>query len=178
VQRRSELVEGGPARADERRATAPDDTTEGDGHGPSPNAESKNGSSGGGSSTSEAPPPTPGATDPVQVCVDTINKYRATLGLPALARWTAAEPCSNDQAKSDAATGTGHGAFGKCRESAQNECPGWPGPAEKMIPSCLKAMWAEGPGGGHYENMASRRWTKVTCGFSSGASVWGVQDFQ
>jgi hypothetical protein len=63
---------------------------------------------------------------------------------------------------------------------AQNECPGWPGPSNTMIPGCLKAMWGEGPGGGHYENMASTRYTKVACGFYvlPNGKVWSVQNFR
>src|SRR5256885_12298437 len=81
-----------------------------------------------------------------ELCVDTINQYRGTLALPALARWTAAEMCADGQAESDSQTGTAHGAFGRCAEWAQNECPGWPGPAATMTTGCLQAMWNEGPG--------------------------------
>jgi hypothetical protein len=114
-----------------------------------------------------------------QICVDKINAYRATLGLPAYARWSAEEGCANGQAKSDSATSAAHGAFGMCTEMAQNECPGWDGPAQTMIPSCLAAMWSEGPGGGHYENMTGN-YTKVACGFYTlpNGSVWAVQNFR
>lgn len=115
-----------------------------------------------------------------QLCVDEINKYRATLGRPALQRWNTAETCSSTEAQSDSSTGRAHGAFGQCQEMAQNECPGWPGPSDKMIPGCLKMMWGEGPGGGHYENMASTRYTKVACGFYAlpNGNVWSVQNFR
>ena len=119
-----------------------------------------------------------------QLCVDTINQYRATLGLPAYQRWSAEESCADGQAQSDSQSGTAHGAFGKCGESAQNECPGWPGPPGTMIPQCLAMMWAEGPGTdftthGHYINMSSTQYTKVACGFYTlpDGSVWAVQDF-
>jgi hypothetical protein len=122
----------------------------------------------------------PAATTAEQVCVDTINSYRKTLNLPPLARWTGAETCSDSEATSDGQTGQAHGAFPKCGEFAQNECPGWPGPSAQMIPGCLKAMWAEGPGGGHYENMRSSQWTQVSCGFSTlpNGDVWAVQNFK
>lgn len=58
-----------------------------------------------------------------QACVDAINNYRATLSLPPYARWNAEESCADGQAKSDSQSGTAHGAFGKCTENAQNECP-------------------------------------------------------
>lgn len=117
-------------------------------------------------------------------CVDTINMYRATLGLPAYARWHDAEGCSDDEAASDGKTGQAHGAFGQCEENAQNECPGWPTPAESMIDGCLELMWNEGPGAdfsahGHYINMSSTQYTKVACGFAEvNGSIWAVQNFQ
>ncbi len=120
-----------------------------------------------------------------QLCVDTINQYRATLGLAPYQRWTDSESCADGQAKSDSSSGTAHGAFQACGESAQNECPGWPGPPSTMIPSCLKMMWAEGPGSdfsthGHYINMSSTKYTKVACGFTTlpDGKVWAVQDFK
>lgn len=120
-----------------------------------------------------------------QLCVDTINDYRATLDLPPLERWTDAEGCSSGEAKSDSESGTPHGAFGTCGEFAQNECPGWPGPPEDLIVGCLELMWAEGPGEpysehGHYINMTNPNYTKVACGFyeQPDGQWWAVQNFQ
>jgi hypothetical protein len=120
-----------------------------------------------------------------QVCVDTINMYRATLSLPPYARWTDQEKCADGQCSSDSMTMKAHGAFGMCTESAQNECPGWPGPPEMLIKGCLAQMWAEGPGSdfnthGHYINMSSKSYTKVACGFfkTPSGSYWAVQDFR
>jgi len=136
------------------------------------------------------PTPTPTNTtapsgDVAQLCVDRINQYRASIGRPPYARWTAAETCSDDEAASDSVTGQPHGAFGQCGEWAQNECPGWPGPAETMILSCLQVMWNEGPGSdfsqhGHYINMSSQSYTRVACGFAvlPNGAVWSVQNFQ
>ncbi|WP_437795251.1 CAP domain-containing protein [Sorangium sp. So ce693] len=126
-----------------------------------------------------------GATGAAQLCVDTINEHRATLGLPPLARWVEAESCSDEEAESDGNTGEFHGAFGTCDENAQNECPGWGGPPDSMIVPCLQLMWDEGPGEdfekhGHYINMSSTRYTKVACGFHTfpDGSVWAVQNFR
>jgi hypothetical protein len=120
-----------------------------------------------------------------QLCVDTINNYRSTLGLPPYARWTAEEACGDGQAQSDSQTGTAHGAFTRCTELAQNECPGWPTPQETAITGCLQAMWNEGPGAdfathGHYINMSSTQYKQVACGFFTTAAgkVWAVQDFR
>lgn len=131
------------------------------------------------------PFPTPNGNDVEQLCVDTINAYRASIGRPPYARWTAAEVCADNQCVSDGQSHVAHGAFGQCGEWAQNECPGWPGPPEAMIQNCLQMMWTEGPGSdfpthGHYINMASTSYTKVACGFAvmPNGSVWAVQDFQ
>ncbi len=115
-----------------------------------------------------------------EICVATINEYRKTKGLAPYARWTDAEACTDGEAQSDAMTKKAHGAFGKCGELAQNECPGWPGPATTMIPKCMKSMWAEGPGGGHYDAMSSTKYTKVACGFgvASDGSIWAAQNFR
>lgn len=119
-----------------------------------------------------------------QLCVDTINMYRGTLGLPPYQRWTDAETCSDGEAQSDGQTNTPHGAFGTCGEFAQNECPGWPAPPETMIENCLAQMWAEGPGDdfqthGHYINMSSESYTQVACGFAIvNGQVWAVQNFR
>jgi uncharacterized protein YkwD len=128
-----------------------------------------NGGSSGGSGSSAA-----------QTCVDTINKYRASLGLPPYARWSDAESCTAGEAQKDAASMQAHSAFPSCNEFAQNECPGWPGPPESMITQCLELMWMEGPGGGHYDNMTSKTYTQVSCGFAVQAdgSVWATQDFK
>lgn len=131
-------------------------------------------------------PATPASDGAVAaLCVDTINQYRATLGLAAYARWTEGEACADGQSLSDSASGTPHGAFGRCTETAQNECPGSDGTPTSAIGRCLEVMWAEGPGSdfarhGHYINMSSPLYTKVACGFFTTASgrMWSVQDFK
>ncbi|MEB2312002.1 MAG: CAP domain-containing protein [Polyangiaceae bacterium] len=120
-----------------------------------------------------------------RACVDKINAYRDTLGLPHYALWAEAGACSDAEARADAKSGQAHGAFGNCGEHAQNECPGWPIESISAASgSCLDMMWAEGPGEnfqehGHFINMSSTKYTKVACGFSaSSGSVWAVQNFK
>jgi hypothetical protein len=128
---------------------------------------------------------TPTPFDPAQHCVDAINQDRATLRLAPLARWVVAEQCTSSEAQSAAQTGQPHGQFGHCSEMAQNVCPGWAGPADKMIGPCIASEWQEGPGAdyaahGHYLNMSSTRYSRVACGFytAPNGSVWAVQNFQ
>lgn len=175
------IVPGGPSSSA---------TTEADADAPSPT----------GSTSTTPPPPTradAGAKDsggpapvtpPVgngaqEICVNEINKWRATEGLPPLQRWQSAETCTDGQCKSDSETNTAHGAFGRCTENAQNECPGWNGKPETMIQGCLKMMWDEKFGSGqkgHYENMKNTRFTKVACGFyvTPAGKVWAIQNFR
>jgi hypothetical protein len=140
-------------------------------------------SAGGGPGTGGSGGSTSG--DSEQLCVDTINMYRAMLSLPPYARWSDAEQCTSDEAKSDSETGKAHGAFGMCSEFGQNECPGWPGPESSLLSGCLAQMWAEGPGAdfqahGHYLNMSSTKFTKVACGFYTTPSgkIWAIQNFK
>lgn len=113
-------------------------------------------------------------------CAQIINKYRAQLGLAPYKEWTSEESCSAGEAKSDATSGTDHGAFTQCGEFAQNECPGYPDPASDNLPECLADMWAEGKGGGHYDNMSSTEYSEVACGIYelSNGSFWAVQNFK
>ena len=137
---------------------------------------------------SPSPSPTPApAPAPVsspfesarQLCVTRTNEYRARVGVAPVARRPDAEACGDAQARSDGASSTAHGAFGKCRERAQNECPGWDGSPESVVERCLAMMFAEGPGGGHYVNMTEGKYRGVSCGFAStpGGKLWVVQNF-
>lgn len=93
-----------------------------------------------------------------QLCVDTINMYRATMSLPALARETPdKETCSDMGAKQDAEANQAHGSAGMCFMSSpyfgagQNTCPSLPvggfgsSTLESSLKRCLQQMWDEGP---------------------------------
>ncbi len=118
-------------------------------------------------------------------CVQIINQDRATLK-PAsapLVEDTAEEACVDGQAEADYQANTPHSAFGKCRESAQDECPNWPGPPSSIMTKCLAEMWAEGPPDAgqdnHWLNMSNAKYKKVACGFyqTPTGKWWATQDF-
>ena len=126
-----------------------------------------------------------------QLCVDTINSYRARLQLQPLARWTDGESTAAAQALADARSRVPHGAIiafehtpaGAAASISQNECPGYPGPATQVVTSCTAQMWAEGPGSdyqkhGHYLNLSNPAASKVACGFATAAdgTVWVTQN--
>jgi hypothetical protein len=117
-------------------------------------------------------------------CVQIINQDRATLNppSPALQEDTAEEACVDGQAQADYQANTAHSAFGNCKESAQDECPNWPGPPSSIMTKCLAQMWAEGPpeaGDNHWLNMSNKRYKKVACGFyqTPTGKWWATQDF-
>jgi len=116
-------------------------------------------------------------------CVDRTNALREKKGLKPIPRLASAEPCVDGQAKSDSESGKAHGAFDAClnqvewRGAGQNECPGYAN-VESALGGCLDMMWAEGPGGGHYDNMVGNS-THTACGFHTtpAGEVWMIQDF-
>jgi hypothetical protein len=119
-------------------------------------------------------------------CLNVINSYRAMVGAPALVRNTAKEPCADAQAKVDAQHNTAHYAYfngPSCIVNnvtdRQNECPAWWGPPETTIQSCIQKMYAEGPGGGHYDVLTKASYKSVACGIYvvSSNNVWMVQNY-
>ena len=119
-----------------------------------------------------------------QQCVDAINAYRKKIGRPPYARWTEAEACVDQHAEYDS-THSPHAGFQAkiCQPSAwaENECPGqYYQTVDSITGRCFEAMWNEGPGGGHYENMSSTRYTQVACGFfrTPSGGLWATQDFR
>lgn len=111
---------------------------------------------------------------------------RASLNPPSppLTEATAQESCVDTQAQADFTANVAHHAFGQCKESAQDECPDWPGPPSTIMTNCLAQMWAEGPPtngqDNHWLNMSNAKYTKVACGFylEPGTNrYWATQDF-
>ena len=140
------------------------------------------------SSSSFTPLPTPtDTTDPYAAtrvqCINKVNSLRASIGLVPLVYWADKDSCSDTEAKDDCLSGAAHGAFPRCGEQAQNECPGY-GSQSSIVNGCLTSMWNEGPGQpysqhGHYINMTNIAYTKVSVGFytTPSGSVWAVFNF-
>ena len=176
---------GGKSTGDSTRggngSGLPDSETPSTGGEPTPNG-SPGGSGGGQGNGGNTGGSTGGsnASSDQEFCWSQVNAFRAKINLPPLARWTEAEKCSDEQSVRDSKSGVAHGSFGSCNEFAQNECPGNPGPTRESLVNCLQMMWDEGPGGGHYDNMTNRRYTKVACGIhvTPNGAVWSVQNFR
>jgi len=115
-------------------------------------------------------------------CVTEANQYRASIGKAPLTRSSTLEAYAATGAHDDGLAHTGHGHFhtapGVAR--AENEIPWWAHLASvhEVMQQGLAQMWAEGPGGGHYENLRGP-YTEVGCGvFRSGSEITVVQDFR
>ena len=149
-----------------------------------------NGNGNGGSSGSTSGDGTTGtATEALQHCVDAINTYRAKVGATAYTRTSALETYAAAGAQSDGSTGSAHGHFGATEGGhgiafAENELPGWARAhytsMDDLIDQGMAAMWSEGPGGGHYDNMTSKDYTQAGCGVytTSTNAVWVTIDFR
>jgi hypothetical protein len=123
-----------------------------------------------------------------QVCVDEINRYRATLMLPAIKRASAAhETCSDQGAMKDGVSKKAHSSAGRgnpCFNTSmpmfpgfgsQNTCPDYPvgsrGAATiaDALKGCLKQMWAEGePPVGEAQCIADYRAGNTACFLAHG----------
>jgi uncharacterized protein YkwD len=121
-----------------------------------------------------------------KLCLDETNRYRATLGLPAVAWSTELEAFAESGVRYDAARNRAHAHFAAAKPNpsdAENEIPGWPlsnyKTVSKVVEEGLKMMWDEGPGGGHYENIKGSH-TALGCGIlvTEAGRVWVIQDFK
>ena len=123
-----------------------------------------------------------------QLCLDTINAYRATLGLKAVVRSASLEAFADQGARYDSERDQAHAHFsafskGAIPSDAENAIPGWPLKSYKTVAKIVgegaKMMWAEGPGGGHYENIKGSH-TAVGCGIyvNPAGGVWIIHDFK
>jgi uncharacterized protein YkwD len=121
----------------------------------------------------------------LEFCVKETNRLRAMNGRAPVERSKQLEDFANSGARIDH-DGPAHGHFKQARDSgiafAENECRRWSldqsgGDMKKLVELCIAAFYAEGPGGGHYENMLGA-YRAVGCGiFQSGTDVTIVQDF-
>ena len=135
-----------------------------------------------------ANPASPGApaapyTAELRLCVDEINRYRASVGRPLLQRSAALEAFAAAAAERDGTVHSAHDHFlrtnGGGTALAETEILWWRGFALKdVIQQGLAQMWRAGPGGEHYD-ILSGPYTEVGCGvFVNGAEMTVSQDFR
>jgi hypothetical protein len=119
-------------------------------------------------------------------CVAQTNDYRASVGRPALLRSRSLEAYAAAAAPHDGSARAVHRYFRRTRGGgvafAENLIPWWPlprfGSVREIIRTGLAMMWAEGRGGGHYDNMVGQ-FSQVGCGvFVDADHVTVVQAFR
>ena len=116
-------------------------------------------------------------------CVQEVNRYRATVGAGPLSQQAALEATAAQAAQSDHQSGEAHGWVRRNGGPAENQAPRWSrassgGNAQTFISRALQLMWAEGPGGGHYENMRGRFAATGCAIYSDTATATFVQHFR
>lgn len=123
-----------------------------------------------------------------KICLDTINACRKSLGLSPVVWSKSLEAFADEGARYDAGTNVAHSHFSKFSTravpaDAENLVPNWPLKNYKTVTAIVQKgtalMWAEGPGGGHYENIKGNQ-TQVGCGIyvTPAGNVWMTQDFK
>jgi uncharacterized protein YkwD len=120
-----------------------------------------------------------------KACLDTVNALRKLVGLAPVAESAALVAFADSGAHYDSDRGAAHGHFGTQGRTlvadAENELPGWDygGSLAAIVQAGTQMMWAEGPGGGHYENIKGNH-AFMGCGFyvNAAGEVWVVQDFR
>ena len=115
-------------------------------------------------------------------CVAETNRYRATLGRAPLTRSSALEAYAALSARDLGLTGQPHQHFrntnGGGISRAENQGWGSHLPAHTLLVQGLAGMWAEGPGGGHFENMRGP-YKELGCGvFVNGPEITYAQEFR
>jgi uncharacterized protein YkwD len=131
-------------------------------------------------------PPAPRGVAPEAYCVAETNRYRAQDGLPPLERSAELDAFAAAGARADARARRPHQHFSTASyphpysQMGENEIPWWPRPKEgvlEVIRQGLAGMYAEGPGGGHHDNLVGP-FTHVGCGVHvEGGAVTVVEDF-
>ncbi len=101
-------------------------------------------------------------------CVDEVNRYRASVGLPALSRSPVLEAFAQIGVEHDASIRIPHDYFRQTNgggvAKAETEILWWRGlTTVRVISAGLAQMWAVGPGGEHYDILVGR-YTDVGCG--------------
>jgi uncharacterized protein YkwD len=119
-------------------------------------------------------------------CLQETNRYRASVGLSALSQSAALESYAGTGAQVDGKAHLGHSHLSNTKGGgvalAENVIPWWPladyGSVQEVMRQGLAQMWAEGPGGTHYQ-IITGRYTQLGCGvFVDNGEITVVQDFR
>jgi uncharacterized protein YkwD len=139
--------------------------------------------SGTGAGTDISASANPGLAGDLSLCVAETNRYRATVGLPALVQATALEEFATAAAEHDHNVRAAHQWFGLTKgggvSRSEIETLWWTNQAARdVIKGGLSQMWRQGPGGTHYD-ILSGTFTETGCGvYVNGLEVTVAQEFR
>src|SRR5262245_28977178 len=115
--------------------------------------------------------------DNIRHNLETLNVYRAQAGAPPLELDERLSSFAATGSEQLAAGGDAHGHFkaamsggtlwssGFCHSAAENQAPGWSASdVSATIDAILASMMAEGPGGGHHDNIVNPALRRVGVG--------------
>jgi uncharacterized protein YkwD len=129
-----------------------------------------------------------GSDAEIAYCISETNRYRALARKPPLARNTLLDDFARDGARVDHQARESHRHLnttpfpGEFRALAANELPWWhyegPDSVRLTLRTGIASFWAEGPGGGHYENIVGN-YSELGCGiWIEGDGITVVQVFR
>jgi Alpha-L-arabinofuranosidase B (ABFB) domain len=134
-------------------------------------------------SSAEPMPPSEGASFG-EVCLEALNRLRATVPLPPYARDAENEACAQAQVRRDAEGLEAARDARPCEEVARLECPSWAGTPENVVRACIGQTWERGAAGQEiervgYQLMSSSQYTRVACAYHESArrGLWVVLDY-
>jgi uncharacterized protein YkwD len=126
----------------------------------------------------------------VQHNLDALNLYRTQAGVPSLVLDQKMSSFATDGSLALASGGATHGHItqaaqdgslakaGFCNGWGENQAPNWVGPDQNAdIDAILQAEMAEGPGGGHHDNIVNPMWTRVGIGLIVEGGLYMTNDF-
>lgn len=117
-------------------------------------------------------------------CTSETNRYRAQVGQGPLTQAPDLDAYALRAAQADHASGIAHEyirANPPAGNWAENSAVRWPHNRDlrNMIGAALAQMWAEGPGGGHHENIRNPAWRRIGCAVHvDGNAATFVQEFR
>ena len=123
------------------------------------------------------------ATANLAFCVNESNRARATLALAPLVESVALESFAAAGAQADHESSLAHGHFESHVDGtafAENEQLRWSksGAVQQLMKDGISGYLAEGPVGGHYQNLMGP-YTELGCGvYTNGNLITIVQDFR
>ena len=138
-------------------------------------------------STAAAPTTVNSLSADATFCVEEVNRLRATVGAAPLDRAENIEAFANVAARVDTEAREPHHYFrmtngGNGTAMAETQIPWWPlsryGSSRTIVKEGLAMMWAQGPGGSHYDIIRGN-YKQIGCGVFVTASgeVTVSQDF-